>query len=403
VRLPAIATDGRVVSPLALTLAVRLPSVSIGVLLLLQARALGFSYAIGGLATGAFAVGMAIGAPSAARIADRHGQSPVVHAGAVAAGLTLVAVTRVPAGQPALLLALAAVGGLTLPPVAPCLRSIWSQTLAGRRRDMAYALEASLQELAFMFGPMLFVLLATQADPATALVLAGLAITLFGSLFALLPDARATRQQARARAESGRSRVGVLGSSGMRTLIALTAALGMMFGTTEVAILAATEAWHTQRAAGLLFVAWGSASLPAGLLWAHRAHGRDRIRSIQCLLLALGLASALLSTAPSTPWLALVLVVTGVSVAPLLGLLYGLVQAVAPTDAMTQAYAWLATGMMVGSALGAATAGLIRDQIGLHTVWLFGSGAVLAGLLQLTVRATALREQADAPDGTRLV
>jgi MFS family permease len=66
-----------------------------------------------------------------------------------------------------------------------------------------------------------------------------------------------------------------------------------------------------------------------------------------------------------------------------------MVEGVAPKGTVTEAFAWLATAIAVGSALGAAGAGALADQAGPTAAYLLGAGATaLAALIALARTAT---------------
>jgi hypothetical protein len=72
---------------------------------------------------------------------------------------------------PIALVALGAAGaGVMMPPVGASLRSLWPKMFVdGDLRAAAYALEASLQEITFIVGPLLVALLTAAFSPVVAL------------------------------------------------------------------------------------------------------------------------------------------------------------------------------------------------------------------------------------------
>lgn len=384
------ATPRGILLPLGLALAARLPVTAIGLVLLLRARELGLSYALGSVATGAFALGTAAGSPLLGRLADRHGQAPVLLLSGAGAAVLLSGTTQLPAEAPLALIALALLCGMTTPPVAACLRGVWSHTLAGRQRSRAFALESSLQELAFMFGPLLLVSVAAAAGAAAALVLAGLMLAGFSAVFALLPEVRATRHVGE-RAMGGSP----LGDAAVRTLVGVAVALGAAFGATDVGILAFAAHHDAEHAAGLLYGAWGCASLPAGLLWSRRAAAGDRVWQLRVLLTLLALASGLLVTVTNAVLLAAGLALAGAAVAPTLAVVSDLTAHVAPAGMLTETYAWQTTGMTCGLALGSVGAGVVGSTLGMGAPFGLAALALAGGAAVLVRRGARLRHAID--------
>ncbi|MFF7370565.1 MFS transporter, partial [Streptomyces tricolor] len=165
---------------------------------LLVARTSG-SLGAAGLTGGALALGQVAGGPLVGRLADRHGQRPVVLALSLANGLAVTAlVTGALAGLPAPVLALlGAAAGVTVPLVGPLART---RLIALARRagvpesvvGAALSFESTLDELSFVLGPALVGLAAVLAHPAYAMGGAAALVALCGSAFALHPTARAT-------------------------------------------------------------------------------------------------------------------------------------------------------------------------------------------------------------------
>ena len=75
----------------------------------------------------------------------------------------------------------AALAGLTLPPLSSTVRIVWPRLAPGELRSTAYALEAALQEVFFVGGPLLAAAL-SAIEPAAAVAGAGLA-SLVGATF----------------------------------------------------------------------------------------------------------------------------------------------------------------------------------------------------------------------------
>ena len=176
---------------LGLSLLARMPLGVIGLLLLLQVRHLGLSYAVGGLATAAFTLGMAIGSPVMGRLIGRYGQPRVLHASGICAAAALVAFANVPAGLPGLLVGLTTVIGFAQPPVSACLRAILAQHLDRRDRDAIFAIDLSLQSVVLVVAPPALVWVATIASPGLSLELTGLLLVVATSAFAFGPETRA--------------------------------------------------------------------------------------------------------------------------------------------------------------------------------------------------------------------
>ncbi len=105
----------------------RLPIGMAGLGIVLLVRATGAGYGQAGVVVAAYTVAVALGAPYAGRQIDRRGAVPAMRLRLVAfpALLALLALLGAVEAPVAVLALAAAAAGVTLPPVASVLRSIW--------------------------------------------------------------------------------------------------------------------------------------------------------------------------------------------------------------------------------------------------------------------------------------
>lgn len=363
-------------------------------MLVLRVRDLGGSYTLGGLVSGAFALGLAAGAPLLGRAVDARGQTRVLTFAAALSGVALTALAAVPDGAPpAVLVALAALCGAAQPPLAACLRALWGRQIPDAdARHAVLALEATLQELTFIAGPLVFVSLVAVRQPAAALVLAALVLAAGTVAFAATPESRAMPSHGAGTA--GRS--GALAAPGVRTLLIVGAALGAAFGAIEIGVVAAAEDAGAKGATGALFAVWGVGSLVGGLLAARHGAARDAPVRLVALLAALAAGHAALALAPGLWALGAVLTVAGALIAPLFAVVYGLVGEVALPGTVTEAFAWLTTGIGAGLALGSALAGVLVSAHGPADPFLLAATVTALGAAGASARTASLR-----PPGSR--
>ena len=290
----------------------RLPLGMTPLALLFLIRGEGRSYAAAGIVVALYAVAVGVGAPIAGRQVDRFGPTPVLRVRAVAYALlagTVVALAVLDAGIVAVAAA-AALGGLALPPLSSTVRIVWPRLAPDELRSTAYALEASLQEVFFVGGPLLAAALAT-VSPAAGLAGAGLASLVGATATALLPPVRET-PPSRA---GGAGLLGALGSPGVRTVVLYAATVGVGFGSVELAMPAFAEAHGSRELGGLALASFSGGSLVGGLVAGMRPP-RSVLRRF--VLGSLVLAAALLGLllAVSIPTLCLLAFVAGLPIAP---------------------------------------------------------------------------------------
>ena len=161
---------------LSTSLIARLPLAMLSISLLVYAKRLTGSFAIAGLVSGGYTVGLGVSGPSLGRLADRRGQLSVLLATATASAVLLAVMALLPAAAPRpLLVGLAAGVGLATPPLNGCVRALLPEVvLDAQALPAAYAVESPALELTFISGPPLALGLAALWTPRAALACAGL-------------------------------------------------------------------------------------------------------------------------------------------------------------------------------------------------------------------------------------
>ena len=199
------------------------------------------------------------------RLVDRFGQARVLPVGISVWGVALAAlVLAVELDWPAPATYLSAVvAGAFVPQVGSSVRARWSHVLADRGQvGTAYALEAVLDEVVFVVGPIVVTLLATLWHPV-----AGLLVALATGLAGTLAYAAQTGTEPPAHARSTRS--GPRPRMPWRALVPVAVvclALGALFGAAEVTTVAFAEEEGQKGLAGVLLAIWSFGSLLAGLV-----------------------------------------------------------------------------------------------------------------------------------------
>ena len=130
---------------LALALLARVPPSALGLLLVLQIRHLGHSYALAGACSGACALGMAACSPLLGRAIDRAGQTAILAVTGVAVVLACALFALIPPSAPTpVYLAVAVAIGAVQPPISSCARVLWRRILDRDGFNTLVTLDASL-------------------------------------------------------------------------------------------------------------------------------------------------------------------------------------------------------------------------------------------------------------------
>ncbi|MGW6917385.1 MFS transporter [Kitasatospora sp. NPDC054939] len=353
------------------------------------------SYALAGTVAAAGLATGAIGMPLIGRLVDRYGQArvtvPAVLYNAVPlTGLLLCIRFDAPAWT---LYACWAAGAAT-PNLGGMARARWAHLYSDdpARRHLANSFEQALDELCFMAGPVLAMLLCTTVAPEAGLIAAGV----FGGAGALLfASRRATEPPVTPATTADRRADSPLRQPGLRVLTLTFLATGVIFGSLEVTTLAYADALGHTSAAGLLvgLLAGGScaAGLVFGLLRPRRAPhvrfllGLTTMAAVVLLPAAVGLGGA------GPVALAVALFAAGTGTAPTMVTGMTLVQELLPQQRLNEGMAIVVSGILVGVSSGAALAGPVAEHAAPGTGYWLPVGASLLALLTALAGRRRLR------------
>src|SRR4051794_10125569 len=380
---------------LAWSLVARLPLTMVGIGLLVHAQRLTGSFAVAGLVSGAYAVATGAGGPALGRLADRRGQVVVLVPSAAAAVALLAAAAALPRDvAPGLLVAVAAGIGLATPPLAACLRALLPGVVCDPSgAAAAYAVDAAAVELTWVTGPPIVLAVGAAWSTGGALAVAAAVLAIGTAAFCAQPATRSWRPVPSAQ----RPRGGSMHAPGLRALVVVLVGVGVLFGAVEVGVAAAARSLGPPAAAGPLVGLWGLGSVAGGGA-AARGFGRPPRAGALALVLALLGAGhvALAAAAGSLVALGAGLLVAGAAIAPTLAIAYAIVEGVAPDGTVTEAFAWLATAMAVGSAVGPALGGALADGPGPAAAFVLAGLAGGAAALVAVLGARSLAEPGSA-------
>ena len=350
------------------------------------------SYAVAGVVDGAFGIGAALGVPVQSRWMDRFGQRrillPLALLDVTCTGV-LIALTE--GGAPtAALVACGLAGGFCIPNIGSALRALWPELL--RRRDellsAAFALDSVAIEVLFTAGPLIAAAIVAAVSPIAALALSAACVLTGTALFVSRRPSRAWTPDPLAGTHGA---MGALRSSGVRTLVLTTLPAGFCFGVVEISMPAFASGHGAPAWAGVILSVWAAASAVGGLLYGSRAW-RTPLGSVYvrlALVLPLGFLPALLAGSVAT--MALLIIPAGLLIAPLGAAGNQLVSDLAPPGAVTEAYAWPVTALILGFSVGTSLGGTIVETLDWRACFLAASLAALLGGALVVARRGTLR------------
>ncbi len=340
-------------------------------------------YGIAGVVAATGAVSYVLVAPQVARLVDRYGQRRVLRPLTLVFGLSATALVMC-ALHHAPIWTLLLTGGMTrasMPALGSMVRARWSHALDGSPLlHAAFSLEAIADELIFITGPIIVVVLVTEVQPVF-----GVAVTVgLGVVGVLL----FTAQRRTEPVTSGAARVKgtALRTPGLRVLMGMHACLGAMFTSVDLATVAFAQAHGGKALAGPVLGGYGLGSAIGGLWYSTR---RWRAPLPNRLLIALATTVLPVSSfflVPSIWWMFGAIFVAGLGISATLISSYSIAESIVPTQYRTEGLTWLTTASSTGVAIGAPLAGHLVDSHGAAVGYLFAFAAGLGALIFIASR-----------------
>lgn len=389
------------------------------------------NWTIAGTMSAAYILAVAAVTPFYARLFDRFGQRKV---GRVALSVQVVvmlvfafsALARVPI---ALLFVLAILMGATQFSFGALVRTRWTYLLQRTHNEdllnTAYAFESAVDEIVFIFGPILAATLATSVHPVSQLFVPTACCALGGTVFFSLKDSQppvlntvATHtvnaddeelriargeydQQATNAAGKGlEDRVvrpqlepiarektrNVLLYAGILPLMLTFILFNMSFTTFDVSITAYMEEHGVAQFLGLQLAMIAVGSCIGALYFGSREHRGSHWRRMVACLVVLAIGFAFMHLTMERLWLlGIVEVLAGLTVAPLFATGNLIVKDTVPASSLTEGLAWLTTAGQIGASFGSMIAGVIVDHVDAHAgvmmTWVFVVAALPFALI----------------------
>ncbi|WP_413316639.1 MFS transporter [Agrococcus sp. 1P02AA] len=343
------------------------------------------SYTAAGLVLAAFSVGMAVAGPFVSRLMSRFGtvQVLVVTTLVSIGALLAMSVLEVPLWADVLA---GIVAGAAMPPVVPTVRTLYPRMVPQRLLAPLFSFDAALQEIIWVFGPVLLTLLVSIMGTGPTLLVT-LGIQLFGALlFIASPEVRKLRIPPTTRK---------LGRVLRKPPVLLSVVVSAMFIGGFSAVEAGVVATFGEGAleAGLVLGVSALGSLLGGFALGGRAITRWSV-AIRLAIVMLGMAIAVPMT--EVVGLSIALFIAGIGTAPALAAFSAIIAGTVKFADTPEAYAWIGTGQLLGAALGSAVAGVAIDAVGsVGAIWV----AVAMVAIAAAIAAVFRRHQPDLRHG----
>ena len=336
------------------------------------------SFRVGALMASAYTFADGIASPWSGRLMDRVELRRGVSVELGAAAVVLAALAGLTASRaPALvLIVLSGLAGAAPAGVMGGLRAYLQRIVPDDLRERAFALDATLLELEWMFAPALVALTGFLGAPVLAILLMALAA------FGALGGARLLGPQQPSGHIAGES--GAWRSPQALPVYFLSAVMGYAEGTINIALAPLMPAVGSRPAtAGLLIALLSLASAAGGFAYAafsgHLPGDTDQRANVA--LLALGLCAILIAVAPSLIFLALAVAACGIWFAPLNAMRTLILGKLLPASQLSEGFSTLSAAMQMGYGASGIATGAILGIAGARACFIIAAAVTVASAL----------------------
>lgn len=317
------------------------------------------NYTIAGIVAGIYTLATAILMPLSARLADKSGQNKIAAIGSMLSVIcSILFLLAISMQAPLAIIVCLAIGIASLPSFGAFARTRWSFLYSGDPKlQTAFAFESIVDEVAYIFGPALAVYLATNFFTSSSLLAAIGFLVIGASWFC---TQRVTEPPV-IKPDEIQKRSSLLLNKPMLLIMLVVLSIGTVIGATEIVATAFAKLANMPNAASWGLISYAIGSLIAGIIFGvtNFKIGLDKL----LIILTIGVFFLTIPPLFSRNLLefTIALFFSGFACAPLLICCFALIEAISPPQQLTEAIAYEAAGLGIGTALGAATAGKLID------------------------------------------
>ncbi|WP_119392779.1 MFS transporter [Taklimakanibacter lacteus] len=318
-------------------------------------------YWLAGAVSATFALTNALISPQVSRLVDRRGQAriliPATALSVIAFALLLLA-THLHWPSPTLFIF--AIAAALMPSMPAMVRARWSEIYRDTPQlNTAFAFESIADEVVYMAGSVLSVGLSVVLFPEAG-ILAGTLFLAIGTILFVIQKATEPKIHAIEKSDGASA----IWSRPLQLITFTLIAVGTLFGTAEVTVIALSKMFGQPAAASFILAGYAGGSLVVGLVF-----GVLKLKASLAQQFAIANLVAALTTVPllfvaNIPMLAALLFMAGASISPTFIIAFGLIEQRIPAAKLTEGITWAVTGIGIGMALGSFTSGYVIDAYG---------------------------------------
>jgi predicted MFS family arabinose efflux permease len=254
-------------------------------------------------------------------------------------------------------------------------------------RTTAFALEATIQEVIFVVGPLVVAVLAASISSGAGVVAAAIACVAGTIGFISTPPVRA-RHPDPGHDRSGHHLLQALVPWGVRRVLLLGLTYGVAFGAAEVSMPAFAEAHGGRSLGGICLAAFSAGSLIGGILAGAASSSGGLNRRLQLISAAFVLVLVPPLFAGSVAQMTVTMLVAGLPIAPSVAIAYNMIERAAVPGTQAEVFGWLSTAVTTGLAVGTAAGGGLIAHTSVQAALALGiAGAALGCAVSFTPEA----------------
>jgi MFS family permease len=316
------------------------------------------SFAIAGITSAFYTLSGAIVSPRVGKLADRFGTRPVLLSVTLINALStfglLYFIDRSIIG----LFAVAAVFGSTFPNFGSYTRTRWSRSISDEKElSSALSLESVIDETAYVVGPALAGFLFSFYGSQSPL-LAGIFFVIIGGVGLALTS---TDHGGFARVEDDHSR-GILSIPYVKSLLLSLIAMGLLFGSNFVVIIAVATEGGRASDGGLWVGLYPLGSAVSGLIYGFIHWKISSTVRYTVSLAVMTLCTSGILFFQDLDTIVFWIIVSGIAIGPALISANAFMKELVPLSRLNESFAFLGAAISIGITIGSVLSGVIVEE-----------------------------------------
>jgi MFS family permease len=317
------------------------------------------SFAIAGLASGAFTLSGALFSPRIGKFADQLGPRKVLPIITIFNCASIIGLILAAKGSTILILVTSILAGASFPNFGSYTRTRWGHTLTSHNElASALALESVLDELGFVVGPGLAGILFALFDARSPLYVGAVLVLIGGLGLAFTTNFQLDHENSPAH------KGGLFKIKFFRPLLLSLITLGTVFGGSTVSIVATAKLAGIGKYGGILVSLYALGSLIAGIIYGLQKWKVPIGVRYATTLLVMSISTAPLWIFRSGNLLWITVVIAGCTISPTLIAANSFMKAITPAKRLTESFSFIGASISIGITIGSVVSGWLVNAFG---------------------------------------